>query len=418
MPESNALRFAVLQPGARLHYAVPAILERAGLLERFYTDFCADVGPLRLAKHMWPACLRPALVRRMLGRTLPPNLSATKVRQVRGSAIIACIGRKLGLKTAIASTSEALLKRARAEQFGGANAIYTVIVNDDLDLCEDAKARGYRIVHEAMLNPDIGLHLAEEHQRFPEIPWTIPSLDQIEAGRERDRRKYKVADLILVPSDFVYRSVIALGAAPGKVEIVPYGVDKSWLEAEPHPIPGRVLFVGTVGLLKGSHYLATAARILAQRKVSCDIRVVGPATKYQTRDPLFKGPEYIGQVPRISVQSEFLAADVFVLPTLSDGFALAHLEALACGIPVITTPNCGSVVRDGMDGIIVPIRDPVALANAIERIITNPDLRSRMSLSARARAREHTWERYGERLIRALSKLEPAARSDMDESRP
>jgi glycosyltransferase involved in cell wall biosynthesis len=162
--------------------------------------------------------------------------------------------------------------------------------------------------------------------------------------------------------------------------------------------------------------LATAARILAQRKVSCDIRVVGPATKYQTRDPLFRGPEYIGQVPRVSVQSEFLAADVFVLPTLSDGFALAHLEALACGIPVITTPNCGSVVRDGMDGIIVPIRDPVALANAIERIITNPDLRSRMSLSARARAREHTWERYGERLIRALSKLEPVERSDMDES--
>jgi glycosyltransferase involved in cell wall biosynthesis len=407
MPETNALRFAVLQPGARLHYAVPAILERAGMLQRFYTDYCADVGPLRLLKCVWPTRLRPTPVRRMLGRTLPPDLSPTKIRQVRGSIIAAHIGRRLGLKTTSASTSKALLKCARADQLGGANAIYTVIVNDDLDLCEEAKALGYRIVHEAMLNPDIGLHLAEEHQRFPEAPWSIPSLERIEAGRKRDRRKYKIADLILVPSDFVYRSVIALGADPAKVEIVPYGVDESWLDAEPHRVPGRVLFVGTVGLLKGSHYLAAAARILAERKVLCDIRAVGPVTKHQRRDPLFEGPEYIGQVPRSSVQSEFLAADVFVLPTLSDGFALSHLEALACGVPVITTPNCGSVVRDGVDGFIVPIRNPVALANAIEKIVTNPDLRSRMSLSARARAHEHTWERYGERLIRAFSKLEP-----------
>jgi glycosyltransferase involved in cell wall biosynthesis len=333
---------------------------------------------------------------------------------VRSFIIAGHIGRRLGLKTTSASTSEALLKCVRTDKFGGANAIYTVIVNDDLDLCEEAKTRGYRIVHEAMLNPDIGLHLAEEHQRFPEVPWSIPSLEQIEAGRERDQRKYKIADLILVPSDFVYRSVIALGADPAKVEIVPYGVDKSWLDAEPHPVPGRVLFVGTVGLLKGSHYLAAAARILTERKVLCDIHVVGPITKHQRCDPLFEGPEYIGQVPRSSVQSEFLAADVFVLPTLSDGFALSHLEALACGVPVITTPNCGSVVRDGVDGVIVPIRDPVALANAIEKIITNPDLRSRMSLSARARAREHTWERYGERLMHAFSKLEP---SDADQHR-
>jgi glycosyltransferase involved in cell wall biosynthesis len=342
----------------------------------------------------------------MFGRTLPLNLSAAKVRQVRGSVVASHIGRKIGFKTRTSSVSDAVIKRARDDQFGGANAIYTVIVNDDIDLCEEAKARGYRIVHEAMLNPDIGLHLAEEHQRFPEVPWTIPSLDQVEDGRERDRRKYEIADLILVPSEFVYRSVIALGADPSKVEIVPYGIDRSWLDAKPQPIPGRVLFVGSVGLLKGSHYLAAAARILAGRGVSCDIRVVGSVTKHQMRDPLFEGPNYVGKIPRASVQSEFLAADVFVLPTLSDGFALAHLEALACAVPVITTPNCGSVVRDGIDGFIVPIRDPEALADAIERIVTNPNLRSRMSQNARARAREHTWEKYGERLLHAFSKLE------------
>ena len=45
-----------------------------------------------------------------------------------------------------------------------------------------------------------------------------------------------------------------------------------------------------------------------------------------------------------------------MLPTLADSFGLVHLEALACGVPVITTPHCGSVVRDGVEGFIVPIR--------------------------------------------------------------
>jgi glycosyltransferase involved in cell wall biosynthesis len=306
-----------------------------------------------------------------------------------------------------------MMQRARAERFGGANAIYTVIVNDDIDLCLEAKARGCRVVHEVMLNPDIGLYLNEEYRRFPDVPRPLSSLEQIEAGRMKDRRKYEIADLILVPSEFVYRSVIRLGAAPEKVAIVPYGIDKTWLNKEPATVPGRILFVGSVGLLKGTHYLAAATRRLASRKIPCEARVIGPFDPCITGLTLFQGPTYVGQVPRSSVQREFLAADVFVLPCLCEGFALVHLEALACGVPVITTPNCGSVVRDGIDGFIVPVRDPFSLAEAIERIITNPPLRATMSRNARARAREFTWQRYEERLVCALSRL-PGRKSPQD----
>jgi glycosyltransferase involved in cell wall biosynthesis len=104
---------------------------------------------------------------------------------------------------------------------------------------------------------------------------------------------------------------------------------------------------------------------------------------------------------------EFRRADVFVLPTISDSFALVHLEALACGVPVITTPNCGSVVRDGLDGFIVPIRDAKMLAERIEQILTDRSLRKRMSENARARAGQFTWELYGERLISAVSMTVP-----------
>jgi glycosyltransferase involved in cell wall biosynthesis len=87
---------------------------------------------------------------------------------------------------------------------------------------------------------------------------------------------------------------------------------------------------------------------------------------------------------------------------VSEGSAVVHLEALACGVPVITTPNCGSVVRDGVDGFLVPIRDAEELANKIETIVTDRRLRGEMSRNARERAREFTWARYGERLLDAI----------------
>ena len=96
---------------------------------------------------------------------------------------------------------------------------------------------------------------------------------------------------------------------------------------------------------------------------------------------------------------------MFVLPTLCDSFALVQLEAMACGVPVITTPNCGSVVRDGVDGFIVPIRDADAIADKVELLLTDRALRQRMGRNARARAREFTWGRYGERLLGALNRL-------------
>ena len=106
---------------------------------------------------------------------------------------------------------------------------------------------------------------------------------------------------------------------------------------------------------------------------------------------------------------EFATADVFVLPTLAEGSAGVVYEALALGLPVITTRAAGSVIRDGVDGIIVPERDPVALANSIEAVIENRELRSRLSAAARVRAADYTVDRYGERMLSTLRELYDAS---------
>src|SRR5689334_5689348 len=96
MAEHSRLRVAVLQPGARMHYAVPALLQRAGMLQRLYTDFCASLGSLRYIERVWLKRLRPIAVRRMLGRTLPPDIPRAKVGQVLAAVIADELMRRVG----------------------------------------------------------------------------------------------------------------------------------------------------------------------------------------------------------------------------------------------------------------------------------------------------------------------------------
>jgi glycosyltransferase involved in cell wall biosynthesis len=242
--------------------------------------------------------------------------------------------------------------------------------------------------------------MLEERQRYPGIEPAGESVDVVEAGIARDQQKWMLSDQVLVPSEYCRQSSIGLGCEPSKLSLVPYGIPEHWFDLQPDPQPGRILFVGQVGLRKGNHVLTEACRLLKARGMRFECRVVGPL-HVDTTLPLFEGPTYLGQVPRSQVQDEFRKADFFILPTLAEGMALVHLEAMACGVPVITTPNCGSVVRDGVDGFIVPIRDAQSLAERMQQLLEDRALRSKMSASAR----EHAREFVGSVMASDLSKL-------------
>ena len=86
---------------------------------------------------------------------------------------------------------------------------------------------------------------------------------------------------------------------------------------------------------------------------------------------------------------------MFVFPSLLEGMGLVVLEAMASGLPVITTPNGpGDLVRDGVDGFVVPIRDVDAIVEKLEYLRAHPEDRLRMGQNARERAKEFTWEQY------------------------
>jgi glycosyltransferase involved in cell wall biosynthesis len=111
----------------------------------------------------------------------------------------------------------------------------------------------------------------------------------------------------------------------------------------------------------------------------------------------------LGAVPRAEIHQQFAWADIFLLPSICEGSATACYEALSFGLPVITTANTGSVVRDGVDGFIVPIRNAEAISERIERLARDRELLAAMSKNALERASQHTVEEYGERLLCALA---------------
>lgn len=397
-------RVSVLQPGARLHYGLPALLARADLLDVLFTDIHAEHWWLKGLSRLVPNSLLPASMRRLLGRRLPAVIPNSSVHDRAGHALAAELWGRIGGKSSAAAQQgivRALLADVERKSWRPGDALYTVLINEDYELVARLKDRGVRIIHECMIGPDVGLWVAEERRLFPGIE-ADDDAGEIERGRERDARKYALCDLILVPSEFTKAGVVALAGVDKAIKLVPYGLDLTRFTHKAQPAPGRVLFVGTVGLRKGVHYLAEAARLLKARNPGIEVRVVGPVDPHVLSHPLFEGPTYVGQVPRSQVQEEFARADVFVLPSLCEGSALAHIEALAAGVPVVTTPNCGSVVRDGVEGYIVGIRDASALAERIAEIVGDREARARMSVNAIARAEEFSLEQYQRRLLDCL----------------
>lgn len=394
-----ALRFICHHAGPRgRQYGIPVTLERIGMLSRFYTDFCISHRTASGLRALWPAGKRPQMVQNLLSRTLPSSLPRYKVRTLSWRQL------QRARRGSASSVDEQIRRLIACDDTADANAIYSIF-NSDLEMLTEAKRRGLLVVHDQVLTPDVGLILREERTAWSEVE-AQDSDEEVFGGIERDRAQWEVADLVLVPSTFTRDAVLKLGGNPSKVKLVPYGIDPQWASSAPQPHPGRILFVGSVGLRKGNHYLAQAARILARRGVNCEVRVVGPSKPGVTERSAFQGPTYVGHIPRSRVREEFLSADIYACPSLAEGSSIACIEALACGLPVVATPNAGALLEDGHNGFIVPARDVTRLADRLQSLVEDRALRSRMSDAARRSAQQLTWKSYAVRLGNALGTLE------------
>lgn len=399
-------RFIVAQLGARMHYAVPRIMAAEGMLERLYTDICGKTGWSRLLGRV-PLARRNGFVRRFLDRE-PAGIPRGSV-QTFSSFGLSYAWRRWHATSPSELTAIHLWAGRRFSElvvrrgFGQAGAVYTMN-SAGLEIMRAAQARGlFTVMEQTSAARAVERKLlAEEASVFP--GWGHYSApDALETDfRAREQAEWNTADRIICGSDFVRASIASLGGPVARCRVVPYGVRNDDIAVPDRAARTgllRVLTVGVLGLGKGTPYVLEAAKRLHGRAV---FRLVGLANLSPAAlADLRRCCEVTGPVVRSEIGRHYEWADVFLLPSICEGSATATYEALAWGLPVICTPNTGSVVRNGVEGRIIPIRDPGAIVDALEQLM-NPSTRAALGAGARARASEFDLAHYGRRLVQAL----------------
>lgn len=351
--------------------------------------------------------LAPTAEARLQARAIPSDISRNAVHTFLWPSLQIALLNRLGPEHAKSARftnrfglgGNWLGRRAIEADFFGADTLY-VHPCVCTEAVVEAKRRGKTVIVEAISHPFNKRIESQEQRTFGQAE--DQSQELIEDNIRYFRDEALLADMILAASAYVKQGLLELGLPEERVRVVPYGLDERFFSgASPRPVPGVVLYVGAVNLLKGVQYLAAASRIL-EKIEGIRFNVVGPSNPDFQRIEALRGPNYLGQVPRSQVRDHFLSADVFVFPTLSDGFGLVVLEAMAAGLPVVCTRNCADLVQDGVNGFIVPPRDPEALADCVQRIVGDRRLRTRLSAAARETAQQYTIEAYGTNLAAAV----------------
>lgn len=262
--------------------------------------------------------------------------------------------------------------------------------------------------------------VAADERRFEQgLPRLTLSLQATLEGRNARR-----AARVLVTSEHCRRqAVAAYRLDPRRVAVVPEGIDLGlWRRAVAEAQEGRrpveraviapvVLSVARQYRRKDTRTLLEAFVRVRERFPAASLRVVGggpelPALRDRAAELRLEGAvAFLGEVPQDeSVRREYLAADLFCLPSLQEGFGIAFLEAMAAGLPIVATRAAAipEVVPDGEAGLLVPPRDPECLAEALVRVLGDADLRRRLGEAGRRRVVRYDWPVVAAELLEAL----------------
>jgi len=273
-------QYISVQFGARRAYAVPTILEQAGLLEAFYTDLCGNSGVGRLIASL-PESLQKGTLKRLAQRKVPESIRAKTV-----TFPIPTFKHFLRQSSGRYQSAEGddILWEAFDDELGKAmiraglrraTHIFSM-AGECKPFIEYAHNRGRTVVTEFYSMPSRREIYREEWQRFPALE-DEPSPAYVEAYAQKQREICRLTDWAIAPSEHVIEDLTQnFGFPRERCFVVPYAVHESWLEVKNEPIPGRVLFVGLAGMGKGIHYAGQAQNKFSTTPNSIFASLAGP----------------------------------------------------------------------------------------------------------------------------------------------
>jgi glycosyltransferase involved in cell wall biosynthesis len=382
----------VSQIGRREHYALPSYLHRKGLLRLFSTDiwapwasgpgafFCHRKLTQRFEESMREApVISQPFIEVMVSRF---RRGESFERAVRDGAAFGAFTRRHFERHGVTSADTVIgYTGANLEQLALAGERGARALHVQVDSCMEwyDKRRQAQLAH------------PEAEARSP-----MPSPEFI----ERVSREWQQADKVIVHSEHSRAALLAQGVDSSRCVVIPPA-----FKSHAAPVVRcldtsrkfRVLFVGNHCLAKGYHIFVDAAR-----KTGKSFEFISVGSHYMRPSYLEEASRYVsilGVKTQAGVREQMERADVLVFPTLSDGFGLVQLEAMASGLPVIATACCGEVVRHGLDGLIVPSSDSSAIVAAIEELRDDPDKYEQLSMAASIRPNDFNPENHFNALV-------------------
>lgn len=407
------MKWFCAQIGAREHYAIPRVLYREGRLASLYTDFWAG-GLVRSMAGTTKAKTFRSLATRFHSELARATVVSWNLRALSWEAGLRRQGVGYGGFARVGSEFASRVRDALKKRTDLDSGIFYAYDTGALEAFEWCRERGVRcILNQMDPNRVEAVMVQEEEKRWP--GWTLQPLEIPQDYFRRREKEWALADVVVVNSEFCRDALVKQGVPPKKLAVVPLSYERREGEEGNGAASGResvslstlhsaisaprlrVLYLGQVILRKGIQYLIEAAKLLVNEPIHFD--VVGPigispaAVAWAPANMTFHG-----RATRDQTAAWYQQSDVFVLPTLSDGFALTQLEAMSYGLPVIATPCCGAVVTDGVDGFIVPVRDAKALAKTIQRYAAERGLLESQRVAAGAKVQHFTMGHLAEKL--------------------
>lgn len=257
-------------------------------------------------------------------------------------------------------------------------------------------------------NPNIMI-FADVPIGFPSILKKLKKWKIYWTEKELETKNYvynslEYIDYFISPSDFVRDSLVNENIKENRIFVVPFGVDSNKYRPKKKKLNTiNFAFSGNTNNRKGIPYLVEAFRELNLKDAKLNIygRIYPEISKYRKKSQLnnifFHG--------FTDLKKELPKNHVFVFPTLLEGSAKSVYEAMACGMPIITTRNAGSIVRNGKDGFIIETENKEAIKEKILYFYNNRKEIEKMGKNARKHVEKYTWDRYGKEINKIYNKI-------------
>jgi glycosyltransferase involved in cell wall biosynthesis len=390
---SSSARAVVCFAGPRDHYEGAAALAESGQLERLVTD--AYFGAQAWHNHA------AGPVRDYIHARRHPLIEASAVSVSARALFWESAGRLPCVsQQACRNRKDAAIGRHAAwvaESTGAHLLAYSYYAGAAFNAGRNLRSRLLFQVHPPVL-PLRRLY-QEEIEREPAARASLSAEMEtlpLDAHAEAEQAAPSQAQGILCASNFTRRTLVEAGAT-APIKVVPYGVEAALYRCRQVAPRGKftVAFVGAFTQRKGALYLLRALHGLAPhvRLVIYTRAPIDPAFRAEFRN---LDVEIKVGLSNAQLAEDIVRADVMALPSIAEGFGLAILEAMACGVPVICTHNTGGVdlITDGQDGFVTPIRDVSALSQLLELGLADRDRFYEIGQAARKVAEGLTWAKY------------------------